>query len=124
MHSHTADAEYRESGKALNYYWGMSAGVVGLQYSETLPPATRSLAALLQESIRSGVCNPFRGPLYTQSGRVLENDALLTPQQIINMDYLMENVVGAIPRYEDLSELGRATVDLVGVPPATKDGKG
>ena len=116
-----ADAEYRESGRALNYYWGMSAGVVGLQCSDKVPPATRRLAALLGESIRSGACNPFLGPLYTQSGKVLENDALLTPEQIINMDYLMENVVGAIPRYEDLSELGKATVDMVGVAPATKD---
>lgn len=123
VRSHTADAEYRESGRALNYYWGMSAGVVGVQCSEKVPPATRSLAALLQESIRSGACNPFLGPLYTQSGRVLENDALLTPEQIINMDYLMENVVGEIPHYEDLSELGKATVDMVGVAPATKEGK-
>ena len=123
VRSHTADAEYRESGRALNYYWGMSAGVVGVQCSEKVPPATRKLAALLQESIRSGACNPFLGPLYTQSGRVLENDALLTPEQIINMDYLMENVVGEIPHYEDLSELGKATVDMVGVAPATKEGK-
>ena len=101
----------------------MSAGVVGVQCSEKVPPATRKLAALLQESIRSGACNPFLGPLYTQSGRVLENDALLTPEQIINMDYLMENVVGEIPHYEDLSELGKATVDMVGVAPATKEGK-
>ena len=124
VRSHTEGAEYRESGKALSYYWGMSAGVVGLQCSDKVPPATRKLAALLQESIRSGMCNPFLGPLYTQSGRVLENDALLTPEQIITMDYLMENVVGGIPRYEDLSELGKATVDMVGVAPATKEGRG
>ena len=119
--SHSEGAEYRESGRALNYYWGMSAGVVGLRCSEKVPPATRKLAEVLQESIRSGACNPFLGPLYTQSGRVLENDALLSPEQIINMDYLMENVVGEIPRYAQLSDLGKATVDLVGVAPATKE---
>ena len=123
VRSHSEGAEYRESGRALNYYWGMSAGVVGLECSEKLPPATRKLAALLQESIRSGMCNPFLGPLYTQSGRVLENDALLSPEQIINMDYLMENVVGEIPRYGELSELGKATVDMVGIAPATKEGR-
>ena len=37
------------------------------------------------------------------------------------MDYLMENVVGEIPQYEALSDVGKATVDLVGVEPATKD---
>ncbi len=124
VRSHTEDAAYRESGKALNYYWGMSAGVVGLRCSEKVPPATRKLAEVLQESIRSGACNPFLGPLYTQSGRVLENDALLSPEEIINMDYLMENVAGEIPRYAELSEIGKATVDMVGVARATKEGKG
>ncbi len=116
--------EYSGSSKALNYYWGMSAGVVGLQCSEHVPLATRKLAAILQESIRSGQCNPFRGPLYTQSGKILENDELLTPEQIINMDYLMENVEGEIPHYDELTDTGKATVDVVGVAPASKEKKG
>ena len=113
--------EYSGSSKALNYYWGMSAGVVGLQCSEKVPAATKKLAAILQESIRGGQCNPFRGPLYTQSGKILENDELLTPEQIINMDYLMENVEGEIPHYDELTETGKATVDVVGVASASKE---
>ena len=113
--------EYAESGRAMNYYWGLSAGVVDLSCSDKVPPATRKMSLLLKNSIRAGICNPFQGPLYTQSGRVLENDQLLTPAEIINMDYLMENVVGQIPEYEELSDVAKATVDLVGVDPATKD---
>ncbi len=35
--------------------------------------------------------------------------------QIISMDYLVENVIGSIPQYEDLSPMGKATVDTAGV---------
>ena len=53
-----------------------------------------------------------------------ESEVLLSPEEIINMDYLMENVAGEIPRYAELSEIGKATVDMVGVARATKEGKG
>ena len=36
MLSKTVQAEYESSSKALNYYWGMSAGVVDLACSDTL----------------------------------------------------------------------------------------
>ena len=121
VRNHAVQSEYLESSKAMNYYWGLSAGVVDLRCSDRVPPATAKMAELLKNSIRAGICNPFQGPLYTQSGRVLENEQLLTPNEIIRMDYLMENVVGEIPQYEALSDVGKATVDLVGVEPATKD---
>ena len=115
-------AENTESGKALNYYWGMSAGVVELRCSEKVPPSTRKMAELLQSSIRADLCHPFRGQLYAQDGRVMDGD--LSAEQIISMDWLVENVVGSIPVYDELSDLGKATVDMVGVEPATKDKKG
>ena len=31
------------------------------------------------------------------------------------MDYLVENVVGDIPAYDELTYMGKATVDVVGV---------
>jgi basic membrane lipoprotein Med (substrate-binding protein (PBP1-ABC) superfamily) len=114
-------SEYTETSKAMNYYWGISARVVDLRCSEKIPPSAVKMADLLKNSIRTGICNPFEGPLYTQSGRVLENDQLLSPAQIISMDYLMENVKGEIPPYSELSDVAKATVDLVGVSPATKD---
>lgn len=82
------------------------------------------LAELLQNSIRTGVSEPFRGPLYSQDGKVLEAERSLTPDQIINMDWLLENVVGSIPEYNELSEIGKATVDMVGISRVFKDGRG
>ena len=115
-------AEYEESGKALNYYWGMSAGVVELKCSELVPPSIQKLSELLQSSIRADLCYPFRGTLYTQGGVLL--DGVLDPGQIIGMDFLVENVVGSIPAYDELNEIGKATVDMIGVDPATRDKKG
>ena len=115
-------AEYEESGKALNYYWGMSAGVVELRCTEKVPPGIQKLAQILQNSIRAGLCDPFRGKLYGQDGKAKGSDP--GPEQIIGMDWLEENVVGSIPAYDELTDIGKATVDMVGVEPAvSKDGR-
>ena len=36
------------------------------------------------------------------------------------MDWLVDNIVGSIPTYEELSEAAKATVGIVGVP-STKE---
>lgn len=120
MLSKTVKAEYESSSKALNYYWGMSAGVVDLECSDALASGTRRLADFLRESMRRELCNPFLTPLRTQDGRLIgEGQQTLSLEQIIAMDYLAENVAGSIPVYGELSPLGKATVDTVGVEPAT-----
>lgn len=120
--NHSFRSEYEESSKALNYYWGMSSGVVELLCSSKLPDSTRKLAELLEQAICSGICNPFRGPLTTQEGRVIDGEGhFLSLEQIIQMDWLVQNVVGTIPSYEELSDEGKATVDIVGVDRATED---
>ena len=121
IRSKTFQAEYQESSKALNYYWGMSAGVVDLKYSDKLPDSVRKLADLLKDGICAGTCNPFRGPLYDQNGRqrASKGDAL-TPEQVINMAWLNENIVGALPAYDELDETGKGTVGIVGVDPVAK----
>ena len=114
-------AEYQESHKALNYYWGLSAGVVGLHCSNKLPQSAKKLAALLHDGICSGSCSPFRGPIYAQDGRqIIGEKETLNTEDIINMDYLVDTVVGTIPAYDDLSDTAKATVGIVGVP-ATRE---
>ena len=114
--------EYQESRKALNYYWGMSAGVVELQCSDKLPDSTKKLAALLQNEICSGNCRPFRGPLYDQNGKsIIGEEETLSTEQIVNMDWLVDNIVGTIPAYEELDEMGKATVGIVGIDAAAKE---
>ena len=112
----TFQAEYTGSAKALNYYWGMSAGVVEMRYSDKLPVGVRNMAGLLEKSICAGLCQPFTGPLYDQAGQVvLDKGKTLTPEQIIDMNWLNENVAGSIPTYSELTETGKATVWIAGV---------
>ncbi len=117
----TFKSEYEESNRALNYYWGLSAGVIDLQCYDVLPESVKRLASLLKDSICSGV-EPFMGPLFSQEGKqIIGEEQSLTLEQIINMDWLVENVIGAIPSYEELDDTGKATADVVGVEPSTKE---
>ena len=62
------------------------------------------------------------GPLFNQDKKqVIGEEQSLTFEQIISMDWLVENVVGSLPAYEELDEMGKATADVVGVEPSTKE---
>ena len=118
----TVQSEYESSSKALNYYWGMSAGVVDIVYSARLTDGSRRLADFLKESVCRELCNPFLTPLRTQGGGLVgEGQRTLSQEQIIGMDYLVENVIGSIPAYEELSPKGKAIADIVGVWRATRE---
>ena len=117
-------AEYESSRKALNYYWGMSAGVVELICSNHLPVSVKKLVGVLQDAICNGSFKPFQGVIQTQSGERLEGtDGVLSLQQIIDIDWLLENIEGEIPEYEDLSEEGKETVKSAGAPKAETQGE-
>lgn len=119
----TMQAEYERSNKALNYYWGLTAGVVDVEYGSLLHPASKRLADVLKESMIHDICIPFITPLHTQNGELIGADEkTLSPEQIINMDYLVENVVGTIPKYDEMTPMGKATVDTAGVEKAQSPG--
>lgn len=110
-----------EKNKAQNYWWGMSSGVVDVICSERLPGSVHKLARLIRSSIQSGEFHPFDGVLKSQNGVIHgdEGDSA-TPEEIITMDWLAENVVGELPSYQQLSYEGKATVDVVGVEKVAK----
>ena len=91
------------SNKAINYWWGMSAGVIDVICSRNLPIGTKRLIELLKSTMMSGEFNPFTGVLYSQNGVVQPDpEYSLTPEEIVNMDWLAENVIGHIPTKEEL----------------------
>lgn len=102
--------------KAINYWWGMSAGVIDVVYSKYLPNGTKRLVELLKTTISSDVFNPFSGVIFSQDGVVEENpDKSLLPEEIMTMDWLAENVIGAIPRTEELKEHAEPVIREQGV---------
>ncbi len=102
--------------KAINYWWGISSGVVDVICSKSLPSGTGKLVDLLREMIISGNFNPFAGVIHSQTGLIQgDPDAILSPEAIIKMDWLAENVIGSIPEQEEITEDAKATLSQQGV---------
>lgn len=97
--------EYDEesSNKAINYWWGISAGVTDVICSRNLPIGTKRLIELLKKTMMDGEFNPFTGVLFSQNGKVQSDpDGCLTAEEIVTMDWLAENVIGYIPDKDEL----------------------
>ncbi len=104
------------STKAINYWWGMSSGVIDVICSQHLPIGTKRLTELLKATICSEQFNPFSGILYSQTGLVTDSpDQSLSPEEIMTMDWLAENIVGSIPTKEELKEQAVPVIDQQGV---------
>ena len=102
--------------RAINYWWGMSAGVIELICSQDLPQGTKRLVDLLRNNICSETLIPFSGELWAQDGTLMNGgDQIIPPQEIITMDWLMDNVVGNIPLLSDLTEESQAVAKLQGL---------
>ena len=108
-------AETQPGAHAVNYWWGLSAGVVDVLCSHSLPQGTLRLAGLLKKAVAQGLLQPFSGPLYAQQGPVQQTDGALAPQDVITMDWLCSNVVGRIPAYDELIDEAKPMVRLQGV---------
>jgi basic membrane lipoprotein Med (substrate-binding protein (PBP1-ABC) superfamily) len=118
----TGSFRNEEEERALNYYYGMKEGVVDVLLSKSLPSGVQKLALVLKSAIVHDLCYPFFGPLVTQEGKtVLDSISSTIPvEQVISMDWLLDNVVGEIPAYEQLNPEAQATVDQAGVEKAKK----
>ena len=116
------DEGEHNADRAMNYYMGMSTDAIDLICSQRLPVRTCRLVDLLHERIRAGAFLPFVGPIADQSGQIrVEADVALTPQEIIRMDYLADNIVGRSPSMDELNDVAKGLVSLQGIRAATKE---
>ncbi len=108
----------REKGvsTALNYWLGMDSGVIGINLSDKLPEGVRQLAKMLQKGMEDGTIDPFCRRILAQDGTV-KNDGSrrFTPEQLLHMDWLCENVIGSIPPYEEILPISRNMVRELGI---------
>ena len=104
------------SKQAVNYWWGINSGVIDVALTAELPEGVRYLAELLRSRLRYGKLDPFFRPVRDQQGEY-RNDGThsFSPDELIHMDWLCENVIGHIPREEEVIPESRATVRLLGV---------
>lgn len=118
----TYKSEDEGEAKAINYWWGMSAGVIDLVYSKHVPTGVKRLAEHMEYDISVGDVVPFFGEIRAQDG-TLKNAAgeTMSPENIMKMDYLVENVEGDIPSIDLLKEQAKPIVELKGVEEANEE---
>ena len=110
------EEEAATGSRAINYWWGLSAGVVDLICSQDLPTSTKRLVDLLRSNICSETLIPFSGELISQDGTVMnEAGRVLTPQEIITMNWLIDNVVGSIPPITEFTEKAQKVARIQGL---------
>ena len=100
----------KEKPKAVNYWWGLSAGVFDIDYTPNIPPHTLRLISILYDDVISGRVTFF-------------DDAALSPEDIIKMDKLADNVNGAIPAFSELTDKEKRLVKVQGIRPELREGK-
>lgn len=101
--------------RAINYWWGMSAGVTELICSDKLPTETRRLVELMTSLIKTGQFRPFDTELIDNEGTLRQAaDGHMSHTQIVKMDWLLDNVEGKIPAFSDLKEEALPLVLLQG----------
>ena len=112
------DSWYREAdgARAVNYWWGMSSGVIDVMLDDCLPEGVRVLAQVLRRELQSGQLSPFDRSFSTQDGRLINaGGGKLTIDEILHMDYLCSSVSGHIPAYDEVLPMARNMVRLQGV---------
>lgn len=105
----------KNKNRALNYWWGISSGVLEIVCSQKLPGGTKFLVDLLTEMMRRREFSPFQLTWTRQDGTVTnEAGKRLEPEEIFKMNYLAGNVIGGIPQLGELKEEVKEFVRLQG----------
>ena len=116
-----------EGDKAVNYWWGMDSGVIDVEFSQHLPEGLRQLAWILRKGLQNGTIDPFKRRLIDQEGNVRNDGSRsLTTEELLHMDWLVNNVSGHIPTFEEILPYSQAMVRELGIyrdqiPPEKED---
>ena len=99
----------------INYWWGISSGMIDMIVSKSVPPQTLKLIEVVKKHIINNDFHIFSGDLYDQD-HVLRNESshIMSANEIMNMNWLVDNVVGTIPKMEDLDEEAKDVVEMQG----------
>lgn len=105
-----------QQDRAVNYWWGMTQGMVSVYCSRRVTSGTRRLVGILREALRSRKLDAFYGTLYDQLGNaVVGEDTPMTAQQIMTMNWLSSLVVGRLPQPEEFTPKAQELIRLQGL---------
>ena len=104
------------ANQAINYWYGISAGVIDISVSDRVSYYSRKLLGILKKGLKNGTIEPFAGEIRSQDGLIQDKDAkVLSDDEIIRMDWLNDNVIGSLPGKESLTGLAQNIVEVSGV---------
>src|SRR5574343_305757 len=88
------------SWKSGSVWGGVKEGMIRVgDFGPKVPKKVQDEALELQKAVGSGKLVPFAGPITDNEGReVLAKGLRLTDEQILNMEYLVQGVVGKVGR--------------------------
>ena len=117
----------RDSKNAVNDWWGMNTGVVDLVLDKDLPVGMQRLTDILKNGIISGTIDPFLTKIRDQKGwEVADGVHPLPMEELMQMDWLCDNIDGSIPSFDQLLPQSQKLVRLLGIyreniPPEIKE---
>lgn len=85
--------------KSESYWGGMKDGIVDLApIADFVPDDVKSLVEQKKQEILDGTFDVFEGPIRDQDGNiVVEEGKKMTDEEMLNMKFFVEGVVGEIP---------------------------
>ena len=93
------------SGDSINYWWGLSSGLIDVIVSKSVPARSVQLMEMVKNQIINESFHIFSGDIRDQQNVLRTPGGIpLSPPQIVRMDWLAANVEGRMPRPEDLTE--------------------
>ena len=116
LSGHWEDDSANRTHTAVNYWWGLKSGVIGISLAEKLPEGVKTLVEALRLGIAEGRLFPFRRVMSDQSG-IVRSDGThwFTPEEILHMDWLSDAVEGSIPAFSEILPMAQGIVRLEGV---------
>ena len=106
----------KASPRAVNYWLGMDSGVIDIELGDRLPTGVRMLIDILQKDMRTRSLDPFFRKVVAQDGTV-KNDGSrhFTPDEVLHMDWLVDNVIGSIPTFDEILPESQSIVRKLGI---------
>jgi basic membrane protein A and related proteins len=96
----TARQVLKGEWKSDEYYGTMADGIVGLApYGKSVDEETKKRIEEKQQAIIDGEFDPFTGPIKDQDGKVrIPEGETATLEELLSMEYLVEGVIGKVPK--------------------------
>lgn len=110
------------SGDSINYWWGISSGLIDVIVSKSVPSRSVQLMEMVKRQIMNESFQIFSGDIRDQQNQLRTPGGItLSPPQIVRMDWLASNVEGRLPKEDELSAEAAQMMQLQGLFPG-KDG--